>query len=647
MSKYPELVGEVITDAGMSVEFDIFLLAFFLPLLQLKLICIMKSISRMLKLLKGYWRQTFLYLLFNILTVVSSLFSIAMVIPFLRVLFGMDHLVTETVPFELSLSAVQHNFNYLISSLLIDYGTKQTLIIVCSIIVALFLMRNLFSYLSTYFMAPVRNGIVEDMRNNMYRKVLNLPLSYFSNERKGDLMSRMSNDVQEVDNSVMSSIQVLFRDPITILVYLTSLMLMNFKLTLIIIAMLPIIGVVLGNIGKSLRRKSKTSQERLGLLTSMIDETLHGLRIIKAFTSEDVVYKKTADTNRRYTRLMIRIFRRRNLASPLTEFISILVMVVILFLGASMVLDKSSTFSPEAFIAYIMIFSQIIAPAKSFSTAYYGVQKGLASLDRVEELLNADISIHDCENPIDMGEFKKGIRYSDVSFRYETDYVLNNINLSVPKGHTVALVGTSGAGKTTLVDLLPRFFDVTDGEILVDDIPIRKLSIKSLRSLFGIVNQEPILFNDTFFNNIAFGMPDASAEAVENAARVANAHEFIMESSDGYQTSIGERGTKLSGGQRQRISIARAIMKNPPVLILDEATSSLDSENERMVQDALERLMSDRTSLVIAHRLSTIIKADNIVVLSQGKVVEQGKHEELLAMNGHYRRLYDLQMFGK
>lgn len=605
----------------------------------------MKSFSRMLRLINGHWKNTIYYLVFNVLTALFSLFSIAMVIPFLRVLFGMESPVTDAVPFELNLKSLQHNLNYFISEMLQNFGTDKTLIYVCIAVVVLFLFRNLFTYLSTYFMAPVRNGIVEDLRNKMYRKILHLPMSYFTNERKGDIMSRVSNDVQEVDNSVMSSIQVLFKDPIFIIIYLTSLFVMNYQLTFIILAMLPAIGFLLGVISRSLRKKAKVGQHWLGFLTSLIDETLHGLRIIKAFTAEETVYKNTADTNRKYTRLQIRIFRKRNLASPLTEFFSILVMAIILYLGAKMVIADGLAFSAEAFIAYIMLFSQLLPPAKNFSNAWSSVQKGMASLDRVDELLNADEKILDPENPVEFKGFNESIEYANVSFSYGNEDVLHEINLKIEKGKTIALVGASGAGKTTMVDLLPRFFDVTDGEIRIDDIPIKNYNVLELRSLFGIVNQEPILFNDTFFNNISFGKPNASKEEVEQAARIANAYDFIMETPDGYESTIGERGNKLSGGQRQRISIARAILKNPPILILDEATSSLDSENERIVQDALDRLLTDRTSLVIAHRLSTIVKADKIIVLDQGRIVEQGTHEELISVGGQYKRLYDLQMF--
>lgn len=601
----------------------------------------------MLRLINGHWKNTILYMLFNILTALSSLFSIAMVIPFLRVLFGMDHLVLSPVPFEFKVAALQHNFNYFISSLLIEYGTSTTLIYVCITITILFLFRNIFTYLSTYFMAPVRNGIVEDLRNKMFRKTLFLPMSFFSNERKGDIMSRISNDVQEVDNSVMSSIQVIFKDPVFIIFYLTTLFLMNFKLTLIILVLLPFIGLLLSVISRSLRRKSKLGQQRLGMLMSLVDENLHGLRIIKAFSAEENVYAKTAEVNKSYTKLQIRIFRKRNLASPLTEFVSILAMAVILYLGANMVIKDGLAFSAEAFIAYIMIFSQILPPAKGFAAAWYNVQKGMASLDRVDELLNADEKINNPENPVQISGFNKNIEYKNVSFCYESTQVLTNINLKIEKGKTIAIVGASGAGKTTMIDLLPRFFDVSEGEILIDDIPIKNLNVPDLRSLFGIVNQEPILFNDSFFNNIAFGKQDCSKEDVERAAYIANAHDFIMETPEGYNTVIGEGGAKLSGGQRQRLSIARAVLKNPPILILDEATSSLDSENERIVQDALDRLLSDRTSLVIAHRLSTIVNADLIVVLDNGKIVEQGKHDKLLKLNGQYKYLYDLQYFGK
>lgn len=601
----------------------------------------------MLRLINGHWKNTILYMLFNILTALSSLFSIAMVIPFLRVLFGMDHLVLSPVPFEFKVAALQHNFNYFISSLLIEYGTSTTLIYVCITITILFLFRNIFTYLSTYFMAPVRNGIVEDLRNKMFRKTLFLPMSFFSNERKGDIMSRISNDVQEVDNSVMSSIQVIFKDPVFIIFYLTTLFLMNFKLTLIILVLLPFIGLLLSVISRSLRRKSKLGQQRLGMLMSLVDENLHGLRIIKAFSAEENVYAKTAEVNKSYTKLQIRIFRKRNLASPLTEFVSILAMAVILYLGATMVIKDGLAFSAEAFIAYIMIFSQILPPAKGFAAAWYNVQKGMASLDRVDELLNTDEKINNPENPVQISGFNKNIEYKNVSFCYESTQVLTNINLKIEKGKTIAIVGASGAGKTTMIDLLPRFFDVSEGEILIDDIPIKNLNVPDLRSFFGIVNQEPILFNDSFFNNIAFGKQDCSKEDVERAAYIANAHDFIMETPEGYNTVIGEGGAKLSGGQRQRLSIARAVLKNPPILILDEATSSLDSENERIVQDALDRLLSDRTSLVIAHRLSTIVNADLIVVLDNGKIVEQGKHDKLLKLNGQYKYLYDLQYFGK
>lgn len=605
----------------------------------------MRSVFKTFRLVWGYWPQVLLYVLFNILTVIFSLFSIAMVIPFLRILFGMQQLVGDSVPFAMNMDALQHNFYYYLSKVIVENGADQALMIVSLIIVMAFLLRNVFTYLSSHYIAPVRNRVVEDMRNNLNQKILDLPLSYFSTERKGDLMSRMTNDAQEIDISVVASIQVMLKDPITIIVYLLSLFWMNPSLTLIIILAIPIMGFFLGRIARTLRSKSRVGQKRLGILTSVMDETLHGLRIIKAFNADRLTQEKFKATNRSFTKLGIKIFRRRSLAGPLTEFLSILILVLIMWFGASQVINGTGGLSPEVFIAYILIFSQIIVPAKNFTTGWYNVQKGLASLDRIEEVLNVEIQLKDAANAKEKASFDSEIRFNNVGFKYENDPVLREITLIIPKGMTLAVVGPSGAGKSTLADLVPRFFDVSSGAVELDGEDIRNYKIRDLRGLFGVVNQEPILFNDTFFNNIAFGKPDATIEEVEAAARVANAHEFIMETPEGYQTNIGDRGSRMSGGQRQRISIARAILKNPPILILDEATSSLDTENERMVQDALDKLMKNRTSIVIAHRLSTIVKADLIVVLDQGQVVERGTHAELLSLGGHYKHLYDLQSF--
>lgn len=605
----------------------------------------MRSVFKTFRLVWGYWPQVLLYVLFNILTVIFSLFSIAMVIPFLRILFGMQQLIGEAVPFALNMESMQHNFYFYLSKIIVENGADKALMLVSLIIVIAFLLRNVFTYLSSHYIAPVRNRVVEDLRNNFNRKILDLPLSYFSNERKGDLMSRMTNDAQEIDISVVASIQVMLKDPITIIVYLLSLFWMNPSLTLIILLAIPVMGFFLGRIARTLRAKSRIGQKRLGVLTSVMDETLHGLRIIKAFNADDLTQEKFRATNRSFTKLGIKIFRRRSLAGPLTEFLSILILVLIMWFGASQVINGSGVLSPEAFIAYILIFSQIIVPAKNFTTGWYNVQKGLASLDRIEEVLNVEILLKDIPDAIEKRSFETDICFQDVDFSYENEPVLKKVNLRIPKGITLAIVGPSGAGKSTMADLIPRFFDVTAGSVKIDSNDIRKYKIRDLRGLFGVVNQEPILFNETFFNNISFGKPDATMEEVEAAARVANAHDFIMETPEGYQTNIGDRGSRMSGGQRQRISIARAILKNPPILILDEATSSLDTENERMVQDALDKLMKNRTSIVIAHRLSTIVKADLIIVLNEGEIVEQGTHAELIEKNGHYKHLYDLQSF--
>ncbi|MCX7697246.1 MAG: ABC transporter ATP-binding protein/permease [Bacteroidales bacterium] len=605
----------------------------------------MSSFKKLIRLILPYWKELLLYFLFNLLSVISSLFSITMVIPFLRILFGLEQIVSNPVPLQFSLSSIQHNLNYFISFLIQNYGNENTLFIISMMIVCLFFFRNSFSYLSLHFIAPLRNGVIRDLRNQMYQKILNLPLSFFTNERKGDILSKVSNDVQEVDNTIMASLQAFLKDPITILVYLSALFFMNYKLTLIILIALPFIGIILGNIGKSLKRKSRVGQEKLGLLISQVEETLSGIRIIKSFTAEDHAYAKNIKINQAYTQIMNKIFRRRSLAQPLTEFLATLVFVVILYIGSLMVLHQPSAFSPESFIAYIMIFSQIIPPAKNFTTSMYSVQKGMASFNRIEQLIQTPEVITDSPDAIDIKEFKDKIEFVHVYFKYNQDTTLEDINLTIERGKTIAIVGHSGAGKTTLVDLLPRFFDVTSGEILIDGIPIKKITITSLRRLFGIVSQEPILFNDTFFNNIAIGKPDATMEEVIESAKIAYAHDFIMETQFGYYTNIGEGGNKLSGGQKQRISIARAVLANPPILILDEATSSLDSESEKIIQEALKNIMKNRTSIVIAHRLSSIVHADEIVVLHQGKIVEKGTHAELLDKNGYYKKLYDTQFF--
>ncbi|NPA68459.1 MAG: ABC transporter ATP-binding protein, partial [Chlorobi bacterium] len=491
----------------------------------------------------------------------------------------------------------------------------------------------------------VRNGVIKDMRNKIYKKILELPFAYFSEERKGDIMSKMTNDLKEIEWTVMTSVEMLIRNPLTIIVYLITLIIMSPQLTLFVLILIPLSGLVIGTVGRSLKRTSRKAQDQMGTLLSKIEETLSGLRIIKAFTAEDFVFKKFFEYNENYTRTMNRVYRKNYLASPMSEFLGVVMVTGIMYYGGSLVLSNESTLSPEAFIGYIAVFSQIITPAKAFSTAIYNVQKGAASIDRINIILNAENKIKEKENPIEIKSFEKEIEFSEVSFAYENTYVLKNINLKIKKGQTVALVGQSGSGKSTLVDLIPRFYDVTEGKITIDGTDIRNFKIKDLRNLMGNVNQEPILFNDTIKNNIAFGTENIPEEEIIKAAKIANAHEFIMQTENGYDTNIGDGGTKLSGGQRQRISIARAVLKNPPIMILDEATSSLDTESEKAVQDALYKLMQNRTSVVIAHRLSTIKNADIICVLQNGKITERGTHDELIKANGNYKKLYDLQIF--
>lgn len=604
-----------------------------------------KNVFSVLKLVKKYWKYIVLAVISSFLAVFFSLFSITMAMPFLSILFEKQQLIMSSVPFSFSTTAIRHNFNYMISQLIILNGNQIALAVVSGFIIVTSLFKTFFTYMSVHFVSPVRNRVIEDIRNNIFAKVLELPLSYYSGERKGDLISRMTNDVKEIEISVVGSLQMLFLHPITILVYLASLIWICPQLTLIVIIIIPFAGTILGRIAKVLKKQSRQGMRRIGSLVAIMDETLFGLRIIKAFNAEDKTNKRFESSNRLYTRLMTNLFRRRSLASPVTEFLGSIILVGIMWYGASIVLSHDSNLTAEAFIAYILIFSQIISPAKGFSTAYYNIQNGIASIERVNAIMDADIKINEKHDAISINTFKEKIEYKNVSFRYDRENVLDNINLEVKKGKMIALVGQSGSGKSTMVDLLPRFFDTTEGQIFLDGKPITDYKLKEYRSLFGIVNQEPILFNDTFFNNIAFGEYQAKKEDVVRAAKIANAYDFIMTYPNNFYTSVGERGNKISGGQRQRISIARAVFRNPPILILDEATSSLDSESEKLVQEALDKLMKNRTSIVIAHRLSTIFNADEIIVIHEGRIVERGKHNELLANDGYYKKLYDLQLF--
>jgi subfamily B ATP-binding cassette protein MsbA len=568
-----------------------------------------------------------------------------MAIPFLRILFETQEMVYETVPFGLNMESIQHNFNFYVSSIILEYGEARALMMVSLLVVILAMLKTGFKFLANYFITPVRVGVVKDIRNKVYRKTLRLPMSYFSESRKGDIMARVGMDVNEIELSVMSSLEMLFREPVTILIFLISLFVMSYQLTLFAIVLLPVSGIFIGRIGKNLRKKSRVLQAQQGTLLSILEETLTGMRIVKAFNGERKMTRKFNDVNQDYTDTITRVYRRRFLASPMSEFLGTVVMMVLMYIGGTIVLNQTSPLDPEAFIAYLIVFSQIITPAKAFSTGYYNIQKGMAAFERTEQILDMEVRIKDRPDAIPVKDFETSIEYRDVSFAYNTEPVLRNIELKIEKGKTLAIVGKSGSGKSTLVDLLPRFIDPGEGSILINGRDIREYRIADLRNLMGIVSQQSILFNDTFFNNIAFGLEEVDEKEVINAAKIANAHDFIMETPDAYQSNVGDAGSKLSGGQRQRISIARALLKNPPILILDEATSSLDTESEKYVQEAIENLMMNRTSIVIAHRLSTVKYADEIIVVEEGRIVERGTHQVLLDKEGLYAKYHMLQMF--
>jgi subfamily B ATP-binding cassette protein MsbA len=612
----------------------------------------MKKLWKVLRYALPYKGYAMLNIVFNVIGVLFSLASFTLFIPVLNILFRQTKRMTVAPPhIDWSLSQITHinkellsdNFNYLIQQSIDKYGDATALLFIAIAIVVLFFLKNFFRYMAMFFLAPVRNGVVKDLRNSLYHKMLILPLGYYSDQRKGDLMSRVTTDVQEVEWSIMSSLEMMFREPITILCYLITMMVMSPHLTLFVLVMLPISGLIIGQIGKSLKRTSVKGQRKMGEIISIIEETISGLRIIKAFNAIGYSQRKFEESNNNYFKLMNRLYRKRDLASPLSEFLGAMVMVVVLWYGGQLIFRKDTLLDGSVFLVYLAIFSQILNPAKAIVTAIYNIQKGAASVDRIQYVLDAVETISQKENAISLKNFEHQIEYRNVSFQYEKDEVLKNINLTIQKGKTVALVGTSGGGKSTMVDLLPRFYDVISGDILIDGIPITELVISDLRGLMGIVSQETILFNGSVYENIAFGLNNASLDDVIAAAKVANAHEFIDTLEMGYETNIGDRGVKLSGGQRQRISIARAVLKNPPILILDEATSALDTESERLVQDALTNLMKNRTSVVIAHRLSTIQHADEIVVMQKGEIVERGNHAALLELNGVYSKLHEMQ----
>ena len=608
----------------------------------------------LLRFVPPYKKYVVLSIIFNILSALLNLVSFALIIPILNILFKID---TETYVFQewnfsfLSFESwksipelVKNNFFWYVSDLINTRGGSFTLIMLGVFLVSATFFKVATMYLAFYTMIPIRTGVVRDVRNQINRKITQLPLGFFSEERKGDILARISGDVNEIEASIMSSLDMLFKNPILIIIYLIGMLVISWQLTIFVLILLPLAGYVMGQVGKKLKRRSFEGQQQWGLLMSQVEETLSGLRVIKAFNAEKKIQERFEKNNDLFRKITHRIFRRQQMAHPMSEFLGTLTIAIVLWYGGSLILSDNSTIDASTFIYYLVIFYSIINPAKDLSKSAYSIQKGLASIERVDKILKAESNIVDPVEP-KLIHFGKVISYNNVWFKYQNDWVLKGINLDIRKGQTVALVGQSGSGKSTMVDLLPRFYDVVQGSITIDGVDIRDARLFDLRSLMGIVNQEAILFNDTFFNNIAFGVKDATLEQVKEAAKIANAHEFIMASEHGYETNIGDRGGKLSGGQRQRISIARAILKNPPILILDEATSALDTESERLVQDALENLMKNRTTIVIAHRLSTIRDADLICVLHEGEIVEQGKHADLLALNGYYKHLCDMQKF--
>lgn len=607
----------------------------------------MSSFWRLMRYLGKYRGLVLGNIASNILTAVFTVVAIPLLAPFLNLLFSEDDssLVRELPPDGGGVSYANEWLNYQLSQLIINLGKEQALIYVIGAIIAAFFLKNLFRYLALFFMAPVRNGVVRDLRKQLFDKVLDLPLAYFSEERKGDTISRISSDVQEVEGSILNVLEAVFREPLIIAGSLGYMVYVSPSLTVFVFGLILFTAFIIGGIGRTLKRSSSIVQEKLGAIVAILEEALGGLRIIKGFNAEDYQRRKFSRENNGYRITLTRLLWRRDLSSPLSEFLGITVVAILLWYGSRLVF--SGNMNAEVFLTFIFAFYNVIDPAKSFSKAYYHIQKGIGAMERIELILDAPNAIQEKETALPIRDFQSEIVYRDVHFRYrpEETEVLQNIDLHISKGKVIALVGPSGAGKSTIVDLLPRFYDVTGGQILIDGQDIRNYRLQDLRNLMGIVSQEAILFNDTIYNNIVFGLKDIQPEQVEQAARIANAHDFILATEHGYQTNIGDRGNKLSGGQRQRLTIARAILKNPPILILDEATSALDSESEKLVQGALVELMKNRTSIVIAHRLSTIQHADEIVVMKAGKIIERGTHQNLLEQKGEYRKLVALQAF--
>ena len=593
-----------------------------------------------------YKRYLVMTVSFNILSAVLNIFSFAAIIPILQIIFKTEkaaaapHLMAWD--WDNMKEVAANNIDYYVNALIADIGPTTTLLVLGLFLATMTFLKTGAYFLSSATVIPIRTGIVRDIRNQLYRKITSLPIGFFSEERKGDIIARMSGDVQEIENSIMSSLDMLFKNPILIIAYFATLLCISWQLTLFTILFVPVMGWIMGKVGRKLKRKSKEAQALWSDTMSQVEETLGGLRIIKAFCAEEKMNRRFDNTNSSYRNQILKVNTRQQMAHPMSEFLGTVMIIIVLWFGGILVLNQQVLSGPT-FIYYLVILYSIINPLKDFSKAGYNIPKGLASMERVDKILLAESDIKEKENPQHISSFDHTIEFRHVSFRYGEQWVLRDINLTIEKGKTIALVGQSGGGKSTMVDLIPRYYDVQEGEVLIDGINVKDLDIHDLRQLIGNVNQEAILFNDTFFNNISFGVDNATQQQVEEAARIANADEFIKASENGYDTNIGDRGGRLSGGQRQRVSIARAILKNPPILILDEATSALDTESERLVQDALERLMKTRTTVAIAHRLSTIKNADEICVLHEGQIVERGTHDELISKDGYYKKLHDMQ----
>jgi subfamily B ATP-binding cassette protein MsbA len=604
----------------------------------------MKKYLGLLPYFKGFKQNIFLYFLFTVLSIVFGIVSIGMLIPFLQMLFDPNTIETVKPTGAFSSVSVLKTLNFYLGEIIRKNGKVSALGIVCLVIVVAIFLKNVFIYLGYVMLSPMRNAVMTKLRNAMYNKILELPIGFFTEQRKGDIISRMTNDTWELEGTVVNTMDGLIKEPLTLLFYLVTLVFLSPQLSLFLLIFLPLTGFIIGRVSRSLKKHSNAAAVKSGIGLSILDETLTGLRVIKAFNAENLLRKKFVDVNHELFVVKNKMNYKRDLASPMSEFMGVLVLCAILWVGGRMVLNGNDIgLNPAGFIGYIGLFTQIINPAKTLSQSFYSMQRGTAAITRIEEILKAPVTVVDNVNGKELQTFDHSIEFKNVSFSYDDAVILKNINLKIEKGKTVALVGSSGAGKSTLADLVPRFHDVSSGELLIDGVNIKEYTLNSLRSQISIVTQEPILFNDTITNNISLGATKATEQDIIDASKVANAYQFIIQKEEKFESNIGDRGSKLSGGERQRLTIARAVLKNPPILILDEATSSLDTESEKLVQDAINNMMQNRTSIVIAHRLSTVRHADEIIVLQKGEIVERGTHDELLAMHGMYRRLVDLQ----